>query len=159
MIKTGKNTPCFNCGKSVYIYPSRKMYDRHFCSRECRYKAQKKYQSEINKSLKKRVTKICNFCKKQFEVHAYRKQTAIFCSTSCKGKFFSEEKHSCWKGGSVGYQGVHHWIRKHKGLASKRKCVFCSKQAKEWANIDGKYRRRVSDYISLCVSCHRRYDS
>lgn len=29
----------------------------------------------------------------------------------------------------------------------------------EWANLSGEYRRDLSDYIELCVPCHRLKDS
>ena len=66
-----------------------------------------------------------------------------------------------WKGDAVGYSGIHMWVRKHLGKA--KECTLCHKKANEgkieWANIDHKYKRDLNDFISLCVSCHRRYDN
>lgn len=64
-----------------------------------------------------------------------------------------------WKGDNVGYMGIHHWIKKQLGKASK--CVVCDgreSQNYQWANISGEYRRDLSDWIQLCASCHAKYD-
>lgn len=67
------------------------------------------------------------------------------------------EKHSAWKGENAGYFAKHIWIRKAKGKATI--CIKCqSNYWVEWANIDGKYKRDVNDYISLCRKCHREHD-
>lgn len=67
-----------------------------------------------------------------------------------------------WKGDSVGYFGLHNWVRYHKG-----KPQFCERcgSANEgirkyhWANISHKYLRDLNDWIRLCVSCHKKYDA
>ena len=155
MKKSGKYIPCFYCEKPVYVFPSRMNHSRHFCSMECRFKAQGEYQKSINQHLKKRITRICKRCGKSFEVHAYRSKTAKFCSLSC---FREIPNASHYSGDNILYSGVHKWVYRHKGKATEKKCAFCSKPAKEWANIDHKYRRCLSDYIPLCIKCHRRYD-
>ena len=62
-----------------------------------------------------------------------------------------------WKGNKVGYVALHMWIRKMKGKPEI--CEHCGNSAKHWANIDHKYRRNLEDYISLCVGCHKKYDT
>lgn len=82
-----------------------------------------------------------------------------------KGKKFpnlSGENHWGWKGDKVGYNSLHSWIRKYKG-----KPIICEHCGKEkttpksihWANVSGKYLRDLSDWISLCASCHKKYDN
>ena len=69
------------------------------------------------------------------------------------------EKHWFWKGNKVSYSGMHHWLKRCKG--SPIQCQICgTKTAKkfEWANKDHKYNRILDDYISMCTSCHRKYD-
>jgi hypothetical protein len=70
------------------------------------------------------------------------------------------EKNGIWKGDEVGYRALHNWVQKYKGKA--RKCSFCGKNGSgkqiQWANIDHQYRRVLEDYISLCSSCHKKYD-
>jgi len=73
----------------------------------------------------------------------------------------SDEKNYAWKGEEVSYRGLHQWIRRKKGLP--RQCSKCFKQSDkpriiQWANIDGKYRRVLDDYIPLCCSCHKYHD-
>jgi hypothetical protein len=64
-----------------------------------------------------------------------------------------------WKGDSVGYQGVHGWIR--RTLGTPELCENCGTNRKtryEWANLSGDYKRDISDWARLCVVCHRLID-
>ena len=64
-----------------------------------------------------------------------------------------------WKGDDVGYHGVHKWIQKELGKASK--CELCDGSRSknyQWSNKDHKYKRDVNDYWQLCSSCHKIYD-
>lgn len=63
-----------------------------------------------------------------------------------------------WAGDNVGYVGVHLWLRKTYGRASK--CEHCAVLGKkyQWANISGNYLRSRDDFLELCVSCHKNYD-
>lgn len=66
--------------------------------------------------------------------------------------------HPNWKGGEVGNQGLHQWIRRHK--AKPDYCEDCKKvEPKEVANISGKYKRDVNDYKWLCRKCHHKMDN
>ncbi len=64
-----------------------------------------------------------------------------------------------WQGDSVGYDGVHAWLRREVGPAT-----YCANDEThkskryELANISGEYRRDINDYKPLCPSCHRKYD-
>lgn len=74
------------------------------------------------------------------------------------------EKHYYWKGDKVGYGGLHVWVRSRLGKA--KKCIKCGldkipvgkKRFFHWSNISGKYKRSLSDWQELCVSCHKKYD-
>jgi len=68
------------------------------------------------------------------------------------------ELNPMWKGDKVGYNAIHTWVRRKKG--SPKKCATCRKTKGKihWANINHKYHRNLDDYISLCVSCHKKYD-
>lgn len=88
-----------------------------------------------------------------------------YCSKKCytekmiNGKIIKEKNNPNWKGEATGYSGKHSWIYRVKG--NKRICEHCGRTDKkkyEWANIDHKYRRVLSDYKRLCTSCHRIYD-
>ena len=85
------------------------------------------------------------------------------CSPSCAQKTHpgspSGNKNPNWKGEKVGYGGMHEWVAKCKG--KPKKCELCGTRKKRrynWANKDHKYRRKIKDYIRLCVPCHRKYD-
>ena len=69
------------------------------------------------------------------------------------------ESHPNWKDEEAGYVAKHTKIRKILGKATE--CVHCKRTDRkkyEWANKDHKYSRNIEDYISLCCSCHRKYD-
>lgn len=67
--------------------------------------------------------------------------------------------HPYWKGENASYISKHSWISRVLGKPSI--CFNCYSKIKniyEWANISGKYKRDVSDYIRLCRECHRSFD-
>lgn len=75
------------------------------------------------------------------------------------GKLKHEENHNHWSGDAVGNKGVHAWVRRQKGRPNF--CEICKSTTKKnyhWANIGHEYKRRLEDYVRLCVSCHKRYD-
>ena len=52
------------------------------------------------------IKRICEICKKEFEIYPYQKKSAKFCSRKCHGKFRKgreKEKHPRWKGGPQKY--------------------------------------------------------
>jgi len=66
-----------------------------------------------------------------------------------------------WKGDEVKYRSLHSWIHRYKGKPSK--CENCLKDNLSghqihWANISHNYKRELSDWIRLCVKCHKTYD-
>lgn len=62
-----------------------------------------------------------------------------------------------WKGDNVGYVALHAWVRRKKGKA--KKCEHCgSDKNVQWANKDHEYKRNLIDWLSLCGSCHSKYD-
>lgn len=71
------------------------------------------------------------------------------------------EEHPQWKGGSASYVAKHTFVQRLKGIA--KECSNCGLQDKNtrrfnWANVSKKYKREASDYVSLCVSCHKKWD-
>ena len=61
-------------------------------------------------------------------------------------------------GDSVGYMGLHSWVRRHLGRAIK--CEHCPKTTGRfhWANVSWEYKRDLDDWMQLCPSCHQKYD-
>jgi|TARA_Y100000310_G_C20622694_1_gene784212 hypothetical protein len=71
------------------------------------------------------------------------------------------ENHYNWKGDKASYRTKHNWV--YKNLGRPVQCENCGKESLgeyqvEWANISGRYLRTKSDWMQLCVSCHRRRD-
>ncbi len=66
-----------------------------------------------------------------------------------------------WKGEEAGYMSKHMWIYKHRG--KPHYCEHCKRidlkhRQYHWANISGEYLRDLSDWLRLCVKCHKKYD-
>ena len=62
---------------------------------------------------------------------------------------------------NLGYRGLHHWV--WKMLGKPLKCELCGKtkttpKSIHWANKSGNYFKDITDWISLCASCHKHYD-
>jgi hypothetical protein len=85
--------------------------------------------------------------------------------------YLAEEKHSGWKGDGAGRVAIHDWVKRKLGKPNRcdnPKCIYprqrfngklMSKPKRyDWANIDHKYQRKISDWIRLCPSCHKLYD-
>lgn len=73
----------------------------------------------------------------------------------------SNENNFKWKGNNVGYRALHSWIMRKLGKPTK--CEFCGKEKTtpksiHWANKSRQYLRELSDWIMLCVKCHKAYD-
>ena len=71
------------------------------------------------------------------------------------------ERHYEWKGGNVGYRGLHRWVNKELGKPDT--CEHCgtnglSGHQIHWANKSGEYKRELTDWLRLCVKCHKEYD-
>lgn len=63
------------------------------------------------------------------------------------------ERHSGWKGDTVGYGALHEWIRRR--LPKPIVCEHChAKEPYDLANRSNKYKREVSDWEWLCRRCH-----
>lgn len=70
------------------------------------------------------------------------------------------ENNYAWKGENVSYAGLHKWVERNLGKANK--CTHCwvlNAKKYEWANVSKEYKRDLTDWISLCVSCHSKFDN
>lgn len=71
------------------------------------------------------------------------------------------ENNPLWKGDEVSYGGLHAWVRRKRGNPKEcARCGFTSDNTFQfhWANVSHEYKRDLSDWARLCVSCHREYD-
>ena len=66
-----------------------------------------------------------------------------------------------WKGDDVGYAGIHNWLEREFGKASRCENIKCLKKSSvhEWALLKNKsYTRKRDNFWMLCKSCHKKYD-
>jgi len=71
------------------------------------------------------------------------------------------KNHWNWKNENLTYKGIHSWISREYGRASKYTCKQSDKTCKgrlEWSNISSEYKRDISDWQILCCSHHKRLD-
>jgi hypothetical protein len=76
-----------------------------------------------------------------------------------KGKVINEE-HPLWKGDNAGYRAIHYWVERR--LGKPMCCDYCGTikgRRFHWANIDGMYKRIITDWIRLCPKCHKKFDT
>lgn len=67
-----------------------------------------------------------------------------------------------WKDDKVGYHALHDWVERYLGKPDT--CEYCGKSGLSgknihWANKSHKYKRKLNDWIRLCVNCHLKYDN
>jgi hypothetical protein len=73
------------------------------------------------------------------------------------------ENNHDWKGDNAGYAAKHDWIRNHYGKAKECQNLDCNynkiPKRYEWADVSGECIRNINNFIQLCCSCHRQFDS
>ena|SRR3990167_2713324 len=81
----------------------------------------------------------------------------------CNSKFRVGPNNALWGrvAEKITYKALHIWVRRHLGHPTK--CSKCGLESSnhrqiQWANKSHKYFRNASDWIALCVSCHRKHD-
>ena len=113
--------------------------------------------------------KICIVCGKKFAKDRRLSQSqwqiqehcSRFCGHRYKRPSVQGVKNTLWKGDQASYSAKHHWIVRWRGRP--KTCEHCGRTGLtgysiHWANISRKYKRILSDYIRLCVPCHKLYD-
>ena len=102
----------------------------------------------------------CQQCNKEFKTStsSIKRGRGKFCCRKCYYNSIKGENHFRWKGDKVSRRQLHTWIEREKGTPNtcehcKRTNIRCT-----WANISGKYKRDVNDFIRLCYLCHNKYD-
>lgn len=69
------------------------------------------------------------------------------------------EKNSKWKGDQASYAAKHIWVNNNFGRPQRcEHCGTTEKRMYHWANISGTYKRERSDWLRLCVPCHKGHD-
>jgi len=138
---------------------------KKYCSRKCYYTTvSAKTRGEKNAMwMGGSVERSCRVCTKTFFVKQgilKRKNGGSFCSNKCLGISRSGSNSPHWRGNNVGYNGIHHWIKKNYGKSNMCENEYCPKISRgyHWANISNKYLRDRKDWLQLCVSCHKVFD-
>ena len=165
------------CGIRIKVFPSR-IGRAKYCSKSCKYKYSIR-RSGLNYHIK--VVNKAWFKKGQ---NAWNKGTRGVVKRNA-GSFKKGQRASIdtefkvghernvgennvkWLGDSVGYGGVHSWIKRWLGKSvkcenrEKRFLPFsCNNKSNtfDWANRSRKYKRNVEDWVQLCRSCHFKAD-
>jgi hypothetical protein len=141
---------CIICNKR-YLAPNYRSKSSKYCSRICQCNGIR----EKVKSLKTRLKiGLGNLGKK--------KPFLIKRNKSEWMKNFNKGSNSTtWKGNKATYQVKHQWIKRNYG--QPHFCEHCFRKELNnykihWANKSGKYKRGRSDWLRLCIKCHRIYD-
>jgi hypothetical protein len=71
------------------------------------------------------------------------------------------ESNPNWKGDEASYTAKHHWVTRR--LGRPHDCAHCHNRglahmSYHWANVSGKYKRRLDDWVRLCARCHAKFD-
>jgi len=133
-----KMKKCENCGKT-YIPKKGRMKTSRFCGRSCA-----------------RIGKPTRLGMKNSPSHRSKISKALM------GRFapwLFSERNVNWKGEEASLVAKHAWIKVRAGRPNYcEKCKTTTAKKFEWANISGKYKRDVTDYLRLCSSCHLKFD-
>lgn len=175
------NAICPNC-KNIFIpiYYGKNKFQK-YCSKSCSVKAQhtrKEIGFENNNKNPKYIdgrSRVINYCQCGRKTNNYRNKLCYICfrkkliilnKTLPRKRIFAKprygEKNNFWKGDNVGYAGIHCWLIKKFGKASRCENKYCLHKSQnfEWSLLKGKkYQRRRYNFWQLCVSCHRKYDN
>jgi len=164
---------CAVCGKEFSYRTKEK--NRKYCSMDCyistfrnRKYPNRKKPKPFTEEHKKRIGEghIGLFHsdiskKKMSEVRKGKKLNYPVWNKGIKYLAITNEKHFNWKGENVSYRGLHYWINRKLGKPCE--CEFCHRnnlKGREihWANKSGNYLRELTDWIRLCVKCHKFFD-
>ena len=161
---------CINCGSHYAIktkWSKNRRKNSKFCSVEC-------YRNGITTSMRQAMAENArrNIAKETPEQRKSRMAKTIE-SRNKNGIWVSpglgriKDKNYAWKGDKANYNSKHRWIQKH--WTKTGTCVKCKitpepfgnrKYGTEWANISGDYNREDrTDWLELCVGCHRKLDA
>lgn len=67
-----------------------------------------------------------------------------------------------FKGEKVKYRALHSWVERM--LGKPHECEQCGNtglrhRQYHWANVSRNYQRVITDWVRLCVKCHRAFDA
>ena len=161
------NTICSICQNSFYRAPWEIKDGRKYCRSACFNKAKiGKSQSEATRrknSLSHKGKMPKNFYEMQqkaWDSPHYTNSGSFKKGTHPSPQTQFVKTGVTFKGTLREYQALHYRIGKKLGKPSE--CNHCGeiKQNREidWANISGKYKEELNDWIRLCKKCHFKFD-
>ena len=124
-----------------------------YCSQKCHYQGDYSTTSGKKNHWWNGGTLKCLDCGLQRHNNYSRKRCR-----KCWWRFTKGKNHPCWRENISDYKYLHQILINENG--NPKECAFChiTKGRLEWANKAGNYTRYISDYIGLCVPCHRSFD-
>ena len=119
---------CVVCGETI-IPSNGKIYDRKYCSIECRSK-------DFSEKFTDRVIVNCGYCGKEINVIKSKlNNEKIYCNSECMAKDyeirFSGKNSPSWKGGKKHYQGDWQKSRNKARKRDNKTCQLCRITEKE----------------------------
>lgn len=150
----GEFRDCLTCYTKFWVQNNLlKIGKGKYCSKPCLNKGQVGTEARW---VKRGNSALLNTGRTRF------KTGQVFSSESEKKRIANIPKgegHTNWKGDMVGYTALHDWVRSQLGMP--RQCEECGENKRKmyhWANRSGEYKRDISDWIRLCVPCHKALD-
>lgn len=178
---------CVWCGEIVMRTQSEIESSKNIlCSKECQYEWISEYNSGKDSPLyKERVEIACEYCGDSKKVRPFKSEQR-FCSRECNNAYLSEEvtgeNHPLYKGEHGDYSGPN-WDKKRRERLNTDdwECVSCGmdneahislhdcglhvhhiQPRSEFRNgngeIDWRKANDISNLITLCASCHQRWE-
>jgi endogenous inhibitor of DNA gyrase (YacG/DUF329 family) len=161
--------PCFNCGALLERTPyALKTYERSFCDLQC-----------LGEYKKKRIAVICTNCGRVVEKQAHQvtQSDHPFCNQKCAKAWLRGSNHPDWRGGTIDYYGLN-WLQQARCARERDgyRCQVCGISGDELRldvhhivpfrafgyvrSENDHYLRanRLSNLITLCLSCHPRVE-
>jgi hypothetical protein len=136
-------------GRKVWITGLKKETDERVATISEKLKGRKSWNVGLTKEIDHRILSQS----KKIKGRKYTSEHKLNISLSRQN-----EKNPMWKGESVGYGGIHSWIRRRNNKPAL--CEQCGiKPAYDLANISGKYTRNLDDWEWLCRHCHMKKDN
>lgn len=179
-IRNKKN--CLVC-KKEFSCPTRKWLNqylisqntwskREFCSHKCsnsinqlQATAKNKGKKQNKELIERRIAPLRGRARQKFSKQWIKNLSnshlgQVAWNKDIKIPELSGDNHFAWKGEDVKYRGLHSWIE--RTLGKPNKCSACGKigygRQMHWANKGHVYKRNLTDWVRLCVKCHKAFD-
>jgi hypothetical protein len=174
---------CEHCGGDYEVIPARKDISR-FCSRECKAEWQEDGLTGDNSPRWQggEVKTECEYCGDEYKVKPAEENLSRFCGAECMSAWQAEnwegDKNPAWKGGRIQDYGpkwkqTREEIRERDGYCcqscgtpqedlNRKLHIHHIKPRRDFKNesgeIDFERANDSSNLISLCGSCHKKYE-